>query len=126
MLLPGPHADKRFVQLASEADYDVLLDHGVEIWNFQPSMLHAKVMTVDGLISNVGSANLNSRSVIWDEEVNLVVLEPALARVLDAQFEESGLTLTELHLIEESLGKSLIALYHARIKYPEAKLRGAS
>jgi cardiolipin synthase len=88
VLLPGPHADKRFVQLASEADYDVLLDHGVEIWNFQPSMLHAKVMTVDGLISNVGSANLNSRSVIWDEEVNLVVLEPALARVLDAQFED--------------------------------------
>jgi putative nucleotidyltransferase with HDIG domain len=49
-----------------------------------------------------------------------------MKRLLDAQFEESGLTLTELHLIEESLGKSLIALYHARIKYPEAKLRGAS
>jgi cardiolipin synthase len=88
VLLPGPHADKRFVQLASEADYELLLDHGIEIWNFQTSMLHAKCMTVDGLISNIGSANLNARSVIWDEEVNLVVLEPALARVLDTQFEE--------------------------------------
>jgi putative nucleotidyltransferase with HDIG domain len=40
-------------------------------------------------------------------------------RLLDGQFEESGLTLTELHLIEESLSKSLIALYHGRIKYPD-------
>jgi cyclic-di-AMP phosphodiesterase PgpH len=44
-----------------------------------------------------------------------------MKRLLDNQFEESGLTLTELHLIEESLCKSLIALFHARIKYPEAE-----
>jgi putative nucleotidyltransferase with HDIG domain len=42
-----------------------------------------------------------------------------MKRLLDGQFEESGLTLTELHLIEESLSKSLIALYHGRIKYPD-------
>jgi cyclic-di-AMP phosphodiesterase PgpH len=42
-----------------------------------------------------------------------------MKRLLDGQFEESGLTLTELHLIEESLSKSLIALCHARIKYPD-------
>src|SRR5205823_4573450 len=42
-----------------------------------------------------------------------------MKRLLDGQFEESGLTLTELHRIEESLSKSLIALFHARIKYPE-------
>ena len=40
-----------------------------------------------------------------------------MKRLLDGQFEESGLTLTELHLIEESLCKSLIALYHTRIRY---------
>jgi cardiolipin synthase len=88
LLLPGPHADKRFVQLAGEADYQALLDHGVEIWNFQPSMLHAKVMTVDGLLANVGSANLNARSVTWDEEINLVALDPDLVRTLDAHFDE--------------------------------------
>ena len=59
---PGPHADKRFVQLASEATYATLLDAGVKIWTFQPSMLHTKIMTVDGIVSNVGSANLNARS----------------------------------------------------------------
>jgi cardiolipin synthase A/B len=88
LLLPGPYADKRFVQAAGEADYELLLEHGVEIWSFQPSMLHAKVMTVDGVLANIGSANLNARSVTWDEEINLVVLDRDLVRVLDAQFDE--------------------------------------
>jgi hypothetical protein len=47
-----------------------------------------------------------------------------MKRLLDGQFEESGLTLTELHIIEESISKSLIALFHARIKYPEPQPRG--
>ena len=51
-------------------------------------MLHAKVMTVDGLVANVGSANLNSRSVALDEEVNLVVLDRQLTAVLDQHFEK--------------------------------------
>ena len=42
-----------------------------------------------------------------------------MKRLLDGQFEECGLTLTELHRIEESLSKSLTALFHARIKYPD-------
>ena len=36
ILLPGPHADKRFVQLAGEHEYGELLDGGIRIWNFQP------------------------------------------------------------------------------------------
>jgi len=47
-----------------------------------------------------------------------------MKRLLDGQFDESGLTLTELHRIEESLCKSLVALYHSRIKYPEVRERG--
>lgn len=88
LLLPGLHADKRFVQLAGEADYQELLEHGVDIWHFQPSMLHAKVMTVDGLLANIGSANLNARSVTWDEEINLVALDPGIVEILNAQFDE--------------------------------------
>ncbi len=43
-----------------------------------------------------------------------------MKRLLDGQFEESGLTLTELHIVEETLCKGLTALYHTRIKYPDA------
>jgi membrane-associated HD superfamily phosphohydrolase len=48
-----------------------------------------------------------------------LVHELLMKRLLDGQFDESGLTLSELHVIEESICKSLIALFHSRIKYPE-------
>jgi cardiolipin synthase len=87
ILLPGPHGDKRFVQLAGQAVYERLLEHGVRVWHYQPTMLHAKIMTVDGLVANVGSANFNARSTELDEEINLVALDPDLVRLLDRQFD---------------------------------------
>jgi hypothetical protein len=50
-----------------------------------------------------------------------LVHDIAMARLLDGQFDECGLTLREIHQVEESLTKSLIAIYHARIKYPERR-----
>jgi len=88
VLIPGPFADKRVVQLAAETSYARLLDHGVSIWNYQPTMLHAKIMTVDGRVANIGSANLNRRSLSFDEEINIVALDPALVSILDGHFEE--------------------------------------
>ncbi len=88
LLLPGPHADKRFVQMAGEATYATLLDADVKVWTYQPSMLHTKIMTVDGLVSNVGSANLNARSTRLDEEINVVAIDRALTDLLDRQYDE--------------------------------------
>ncbi|NNE12205.1 MAG: cardiolipin synthase B, partial [Ilumatobacter sp.] len=87
LLLPGPGADKRFVQLAGEERYEPLLDAGIEIWNYRPSMLHAKTMTVDGSVGVIGSANFNHRSTSLDDEVNLVVFDRAVAGELDADFD---------------------------------------
>lgn len=88
ILLPGPYSDKRFVQLAAEAEYGTLLDAGGKLWTFQPSMLHMKMMTVDGVLANIGSANLNSRSMALDDEINLAVLDEQLVHTLDAHFDE--------------------------------------
>ena len=88
ILLPGPFADKRFVQLAGESSYAQLLEHGVHIWHFLPTMLHAKVMTVDGVVANIGSANFNNRSVALDEEINVVAFDADLVAELDRQFDE--------------------------------------
>jgi putative nucleotidyltransferase with HDIG domain len=73
------------------------------------------------------SAESASRALSEPTPASLAKLlhELVLKRLLDGQFEECGLTLTELHRIEESLCKSLIALYHARIKYPELKNRAS-
>ena len=87
VMLPGPHADKRVCQLASESIYSDLVEGGVRIWAFQPSMLHAKVMTVDGIASVIGSANMNRRSMQLDEEVVLSVLDPDVAQQLDRDFD---------------------------------------
>ena len=87
VLLPGPHVDKRFVQLASQAQYDGLLDAGVRLWSYGVSMLHAKVITVDRTVASVGSANFTSRSLLLDDEVNVVVFDPAVVRILDDHFE---------------------------------------
>ena len=86
VMLPGPHADKRVCQLASESIYSTLVEGGVRVWAFQPSMLHAKVLTMDGIAAVVGSANLNRRSMQLDEEVVLTVLDPRVARRLEADF----------------------------------------
>jgi hypothetical protein len=53
------------------------------------------------------------------KRIERLVHEVTLKRLLDGQFDESSLTLSEIHAIEDSLNKSLIAIYHGRIKYPE-------
>jgi cardiolipin synthase len=88
MLLPGEHADKRFVQLAGESVYADLLDAGVEIRTYDISMMHAKVITVDGVIATVGSANMNRRSLQFDEETNVVIFDPDVVGVLDRHLDD--------------------------------------
>jgi cardiolipin synthase A/B len=88
LLLPGPGADKRVCQLASEAAYARLVSCGVRVWNFQPSMMHAKIMTVDGSVAVIGSSNFNRRSLDHDEEVVLVALDDPTVATLDEHFEQ--------------------------------------
>jgi cardiolipin synthase len=50
-------------------------------------MLHTKIMTVDGIVSNVGSANLNARSTKLDEEINIVAIDRDVTEILDRQYD---------------------------------------
>ncbi|MCI0384763.1 phosphatidylserine/phosphatidylglycerophosphate/cardiolipin synthase family protein [Streptomyces sp. CNQ085] len=86
LLLPGPHTDQRASQLSGQNHYEELLACGVRIWHFQPSMMHAKIVTVDGVASLVGSTNLNRRSMDHDEEVMLVALDEDFTAGLDRDF----------------------------------------
>ena len=84
LLVPGGNNDKEVAQLATERHYRLLLDAGVEIHVFTPTMLHAKVITVDAAVAVVGSANLNHRSLQHDEEVDVVLFDADLVAELDA------------------------------------------
>ncbi|HEV7266111.1 MAG TPA: phospholipase D-like domain-containing protein [Falsiroseomonas sp.] len=88
ILIPWPEMDTRVSQLAGADQIAPLLEAGVTIHVFQPTMFHAKLILVDGAISIVGSANFNRRSAWQDEEVCLVCLDADLACVLAADWAE--------------------------------------
>lgn len=88
LLVPGDHIDKRVSRVAAEQYFEALLDIGVQISTYQRTMLHAKTMTVDGLVGDVGTANFNSRSFSQDEEVDVVLFDRGIAEQLDAHFDD--------------------------------------
>ena len=87
ILLPGPHTDQRVCRFAGQHYYSDLLACGVRILEYQPTMMHAKVVTVDGIASLIGSTNFNRRSLDHDEEIMLVALDQKFTATLDAQFD---------------------------------------
>lgn len=88
LLVPGPHVDRPFVHEQGRHLYTQLLDAGVEIWQYQPSMLHAKCVTVDGAIAMTGTTNLDARSLALNEQVALVVADPHVVGTLDRHLDE--------------------------------------
>lgn len=88
LLVPGSHVDKRVAAIAAREQFESLLECGVEIYTYERSMLHAKTMTVDGVIADIGSANFNSRSLAQDEEIDVVVIDPEVATEIDRHFDE--------------------------------------
>ncbi|MFE7767258.1 phosphatidylserine/phosphatidylglycerophosphate/cardiolipin synthase family protein [Streptomyces sp. NPDC057438] len=87
ILLPGPHTDKRVCQLAGQHHYEDLIACGVRIYQYQPTMMHAKVITVDGVAALIGSTNFNRRSLDHDEEIMLAVLDEGFTCTLDDHFD---------------------------------------
>jgi cardiolipin synthase len=86
ILVPGSHIDKEFVRTAGRAAYDELLDAGIEIYEYRPTMLHAKTLTVDGVWSSVGSVNFDNRSFQLHDEVTLCVQSQSFAESLHEVF----------------------------------------
>lgn len=86
ILLPGEHTDKEIVRVTSELVMGSLLEAGVRIYEYGPTMMHAKILVVDDDIACVGSANLNQRSLRKDDEVSAVISDPAVVDVLATHF----------------------------------------
>ncbi len=86
ILVPGPHIDKNFVRTAGRAAYEELLGAGIEIHEYQPTMLHAKSMVVDGAWSSVGTVNFDNRSFQLHDEVTLCIWSEEFAAELGDAF----------------------------------------
>jgi len=79
MIMPGPFTDTEVLRKASRAKWGRLLRAGAEIYEYQPTMFHCKVLVVDGLWSSVGSTNFDNRSFRLNDEANLNVYSRAFA-----------------------------------------------
>ena len=79
IIAPGPEMDRQFVRGASRARWGPLLKAGAQIFEYQPTMYHCKLMIVDDLWTSIGSANLDNRSFVLNDEANLNILDPAFA-----------------------------------------------
>ncbi|HEU5041555.1 MAG TPA: phospholipase D-like domain-containing protein [Gemmatimonadales bacterium] len=88
IVVPGRYIDFTVVRKASRARWGPLLEAGIAIYEYQPTMYHTKVMIVDDLWVSVGSTNFDSRSFKLNDEANLNILDPELAAELARHFEE--------------------------------------
>lgn len=87
LVLPGV-SDHDLIKYAGQAFYDELLAGGVKIYQLQVAVLHAKTAVIDGIWSTIGSANIDRRSFIHNYELNVVVLDPAFGKDMEAAFNE--------------------------------------
>ena len=87
IILPGPVMDVEVSRKASRGRWGALLAAGAEIYEYQPTMYHCKVMVVDGLWVSAGSTNFDNRSFRLNDEANLNVLDRGLALALTKSFE---------------------------------------
>jgi cardiolipin synthase len=88
IIVPGPILDAQLVRRASRAKWGPLLEAGVKIYEYQPTLYHTKVMVVDDCWVSVGSTNLDNRSFRLNDEANLNVLDNQFAREQARVFAE--------------------------------------
>ena len=80
IVVPGRHTDARVGRWAAQGLYGELLAAGIQIYEYQPTMMHCKVLVIDGVWSSVGSSNFDDRSFRLNDEANLNVFSTDLAR----------------------------------------------
>jgi cardiolipin synthase A/B len=87
IIVPGKHIDQKLVRAASKRHWPELLKAGAKIYEYQPTMMHVKLMIVDDTFVSVGSGNFDNRSIRLNDEANLDVLDRNFAAQQTRLFE---------------------------------------
>jgi cardiolipin synthase len=98
VIVPGEFTDVPLVRQASRLHYDLLLRRGIRIFEYQPTMMHAKTMVVDGIWSTIGSSNFDDRSFRLNDEVNVNVYDEGIAKEMETMFMDDLAHSTEVSL----------------------------
>jgi cardiolipin synthase A/B len=86
VLTAGPRTDVKVTRWAGRDRYGELLRGGVKVYEFQPGMMHAKTLVVDGVWSSIGTMNFDNRSVVFNDESNLNILDAGVGHTMDSLF----------------------------------------
>ena len=86
IITPGKKSDHMVTRSSSERSFGPLLQNGIQVFEYQPAMIHAKILIVDGAWSVVGSTNFDNRSFGLNDEVNLAVFDEQFASRLAEDF----------------------------------------
>ncbi len=100
LLVPNDHQDSRLVRYASQTWYRDLLEAGVRLYEYQPTLMHVKSVTVDGEWGIIGSPNFDTRSFEINFEVAVAVFDRDFTAELDRSFEQDLERARELSLDE--------------------------
>ena len=86
VLTVSSKTDVKTTWYAGRYHYEELLRHGVHIYEYQPTMIHSKTIVADGLWSTIGSMNFDNRSMAFNNESNVVVLDSTFGAQMDSVF----------------------------------------
>jgi len=100
VLTAGDKSDVKTTVYAGRARYPELLKGGVRVYEYTPTMMHAKTFVVDGVWSTVGSLNFDNRSLVFNNESNIVALDEGVGATLDSLFLEDLRYAKEIKLAE--------------------------
>jgi cardiolipin synthase A/B len=107
ILVPGEKIDQNYVRLASQSKWGKLLESGIEIYEYQPAMYHAKLMIIDDYFVTVGSTNFDNRSFRLNDETNVNILGSEFGEKMAGMFDED-LRDSKLITYEEWAGRSFM------------------
>lgn len=86
VLTVSAKTDVRTTWYAGRSYYEELLRSGIKVYEYQPTMLHSKTLVVDGMLSAVGSMNFDNRSMAFNNESQLIVLDSTFGRQMDSTY----------------------------------------
>ena len=122
LLVPGTHNDQPLTKAAGRTSYRQLLEGGVKIYEFQPTMLHTKAMVIDGLFSVIGSSNFDARSAQINEELDLTVYDQKFGEQMNMVFrrdlesaKEYGLKDLEKRTLWERFSEWIVLPFHSQL-----------
>ncbi|HEU5171035.1 MAG TPA: phospholipase D-like domain-containing protein [Gemmatimonadales bacterium] len=98
ILTTGEDTDVGVARMAGRSHYEDLLAAGVRVFEYQPSMMHAKTLVADGVWSSIGTMNFDNRSLALNNEATLLVMDPAIGAVMDSLFREDLAYASEITL----------------------------